>query len=123
MARRKWYNSTSVLTVYLVLRALVIFTAVRSVLRHDYESLMLCVLTLVLLILPSILEKRLKIELPNTLEIIILFFIFAAEILGEINNFYVLIPHWDTMLHTFNGFGCAAIGLPIGTTAANNNTF
>jgi len=66
MARKRYANKT-VLTVYLVLRALVILTAVRSIFRRDFESLMLCVLTLVLLILPSILEKRLRIELPNTL--------------------------------------------------------
>ena len=95
MVRKRYTNKTA-LTVYLVLRALVILTAVRSIFRLDFESLMLCVLTLVLLILPSILEKRLRIELPNTLEVIILFFIYAAEVLGEINNFYVIVSHWDT---------------------------
>ena len=44
------------------------------------------------------------------MEIVILLFIFAAEILGEINSFYVRVPHWDTMLHTINGFLCAAVG-------------
>ena len=101
------------LTVSLILRALVLLTAVRALFRRDFESLMLCVLTLFLFILPGILEKRLRIELPNTLEVIILFFIYAAEILGEINNFYVIVPHWDTMLHTFNGFACAAIGFAL----------
>lgn len=110
---RKPYESKSALIVYFVLRGLVILTAVRALFRRDYESLMLCVLTLSLLILPSFLERRLKVEIPSTFEIIILFFIFGAEILGEINNFYVLIPHWDTMLHTINGFNCAAIGFAL----------
>ena len=51
--------------------------------------------------------------LPGTLEVIILLFIFAAEILGEINSFYIRVPHWDTMLHTMNGFLCAAIGFAL----------
>ena len=34
----------------------------------------------------------------------------AAEILGEINSFYTIIPGWDTMLHTINGFLVAAVG-------------
>ncbi len=110
---KELYTNRTVLTVYLVLRALVFLTAVRALFRRDFESLMICVLTLFLLILPSILGKRLRIELPNTLEAIILFFIYAAEILGEINNFYVIVPHWDTMLHTFNGFACAAIGFAL----------
>ncbi|MBQ9299359.1 MAG: hypothetical protein IJ214_02495 [Clostridia bacterium] len=114
MAKRSGpYTHQSTLAVYLLLRLLVILTGVRAVLRGDYESLFLCVLTLVLLLLPSIVAKRLHIVLPNTLEIIILLFIFAAEILGEVNSFYVNVPHWDTMLHTFNGFGCAAIGFSL----------
>ena len=48
---------------------------------------------------------------PPPLEITILCFIFAAEILGEVNAFYVVVPNWDTMLHTLNGFLAAAVGL------------
>ncbi|MGX8706106.1 MAG: hypothetical protein ACSW8J_05975, partial [bacterium] len=57
--------------------------------------------------------RQLKVELPSTMEIIILCFIFAAEILGEIHSFYILVPHWDTVLHTLNGFNCAAIGFAL----------
>ena len=111
---KKVYESKSSLIVYLVLRFLVILVGVRSIFRHDYESLFLCVLTLSLLILPSFLERRLKVEIPSTFEIIILCFIFSAEILGEIHNFYIIVPHWDTILHTLNGFNCAAIGFALG---------
>ena len=37
-------------------------------------------------------------------------FIYAADILGEVNAFYVVIPGWDTMLHTINGVLAAAVG-------------
>lgn len=60
-----------------------------------------------------IIQNRFKIKLPNTLEIIIYLFIFAAEILGKINNFYIIIPYWDTILHTLNGFLAAAIGFSL----------
>ena len=105
-----YYTNKATLAVYLVLRGLVIFTLVRAALRRDFESVFLCGLTLLLMIVPSIFSRRLRIELPGTLEIIILLFIFAAEILGEINSFYIRVPNWDTMLHTLNGFLCAAIG-------------
>ena len=105
-----FYKNKTTLTVYLVLRGLVIFVLIRSLLRREYQSMFLCALSLVLMVLPSIISKKLKIVLPSTLEIIILLFIFAAEILGEIHSFYVRIPNWDTMLHTINGFLCAAIG-------------
>ena len=107
------YANKRTLTVYIVLRALVIAVMVRAFFRGAYENMFMCGLTLVLMILPSILTKKLKIYLPSALEIVILCFIFAAEILGEISSFYINVPHWDTMLHTINGFLCAAVGFAL----------
>ena len=108
-----YYTNRATLTVYLVLRVLVILVLVRAALRRDFESVFICVLTMVLMIMPSLLARTLQIELPGTLEIIVLLFIFAAEILGEINSFYIRVPNWDTVLHTLNGFLCAAIGFAL----------
>ena len=119
----KYYKNKTTLTVYLVLRVLVILTLVRAVFRREYQSVFLCALSLFLLVLPSIISKKLKIVLPSTLEIIILLFIFSAEILGEINSFYVRVPHWDTMLHTLNGFLCAAIGFCLVDMMNRNDRF
>ena len=103
----------SVYVVYFVLRLSVILMLVFQVFNRNYENVLLCVLTLVLFVLPSAFERRLRIDLPDTLEIIILLFIYAAEILGEISSFYVRFPHWDDVLHTLNGFLCAAIGFAL----------
>lgn len=102
-----------VTTVYLVLRLLVILVMVAQFFNGNFENVFLCILTLILLLLPTVLERRLQIDLPNTLEIIIMLFIFAAEILGEIQAYYTAFPYWDTMLHTLNGFLCAAIGFSL----------
>ena len=101
------------ITVYVVLRFLVIITMITQLLRRNYENVFLCILTLVLFTIPSLIDKRLNITLPNALETIILLFIFSAEILGEVQNFYGIFKHWDTMLHTINGFLCAAIGFSL----------
>ena len=119
----RFYKNKTTLTVYLVLRGLIIFILVRAVLRREYQSVFLCGLSLVLMIMPSIISRRLKIVLPDTLEIVILLFIFAAEILGELNSFYVRVPHWDTMLHTINGFLCAAIGFALVDMMNRNDRF
>lgn len=99
--------------VYFILRLLVILMLVAQVFNRNFENVFLCVLTLFLFTLPSFLERKIRIDIPNTLEIIILLFIFAAEILGEIRAYYVTFPYWDTMLHTINGFLCAAIGFSL----------
>ena len=96
--------------VYLLLRFSVILIMVAQFFNRNFENVFLCLLTLILFLLPTVLERKLNIDLPNTLEIIILLFIYAAEILGEIRAFYTTFQGWDTMLHTLNGFLCAAIG-------------
>ena len=96
--------------VFYSLRALVILALARQLWLGSYESAFFCVLTLLLLYLPSWVQVRLRIELPPPLEITVLCFIFAAEILGEVNAFYIVIPFWDTILHTLNGFLAAAVG-------------
>ena len=99
--------------VFLVLRFLVLLVLVRSIFLSQWESVFTCTLTLVLLFVPSMLEKGLKIEVPTTLEIITYIFVFSAEILGEIECYYMKYPHWDTMLHTVNGFMFAAFGFAL----------
>ncbi len=119
-ARRKedWARSKKeirahpVLTAtYFILRLLVVAVMVLQAFNRDYYDVFLCALTLALFLIPSFVERRLHIDVPNTLEVIILLFIFSAEILGEIQEYYLIFPFWDTMLHTINGFLMAAIGL------------
>ena len=92
-----WKNKRSVTIVYLLLRASVILVLIAQIFNRNFENVFLCVLTLFLFGVPNMVQHRLDIELPNTLEIIILLFIYAA----------------DTVLHTLNGFLCAAIGFSL----------
>lgn len=101
------------LTIYITLRILVIAVMIRQIFTGDWNNVFLCILTLFLFTFPTILQRKLNVTLPNTLEHIILLFIFAAEILGEVHNFYGIFKNWDTILHTLNGFLCGAIGFAL----------
>ena len=103
----------AVFAVYTILRLIVLATLVSSVLRGEYESAFICLLVLALFMLPFFIQQNFGIELPSTLEIIILLFIFAAEILGELKCYFITFHHWDTMLHTTTGFLCAATGFAL----------
>ena len=119
--RQRWWRKTEeelrahpyVTAVYLILRLIVVAMLVVNLLEQDYESAFICVLSLVLFLFPTFLEKRLRIEIPTLMEMVILLFIFAAEVLGELQNYYTQYPYWDTMLHTANGFICAAFGFSL----------
>lgn len=110
-----------VLVVYLLLRFLVILVMVRQIFLHNYWNAFLCILVLIQFLIPYFITKKLKIELPSIFEIIILFFIFSSEVLGEIQNFYGVFKHFDTVLHTLNGFLCAAVGFSL-IDLCNNNS-
>lgn len=103
-------NKKSTIAIYLILRILVILCMILEMLRGEINNVLLCFLSLVLFTLPTFIESKFQIKLPDVFEIIVYFFIFSAEILGEINNFYGIIPFWDTMLHTINGFLAAGVG-------------
>lgn len=103
----------STFLVYSVLWIFVVGLMIFEILNRNYESMFLCILTLILLIVPSFVQVTFRIEFPTVLETIVLLFIFAAEILGEIEGFYVRFPFWDTVLHTLNGFLAAAIGFSL----------
>ncbi|MBD5451564.1 MAG: hypothetical protein HDR25_02870 [Lachnospiraceae bacterium] len=100
-------------TVEIVLIALVLLSVVRQFFLGSYHNMFLGILTLILFMIPELIEKKVGVVIPTGLKSIILIFIFAAEILGEINAFYIKIPIWDTMLHTTNGFLMAAIGFAL----------
>ena len=98
---------------YTVLRLLVVLTMIRCIVTGNYQSAALCVLSLFLFFVPAILENKLQVEIPPLFQAIIFGFIFAAEILGEVDHYYVRIHGWDTMLHTMNGFLAAAVGFSL----------
>lgn len=117
----KGRRATSVL--YLVLVVIVIGVLGRQFYARNYENCFTCLLTLVLFLIPTFVERKLKISLPSTLEFIIILFIFSAEILGEISAFYLRFAWWDGMLHTLNGFLMAAIGFSMVDILNENEIF
>jgi hypothetical protein len=103
-------KSKKLFTIFLILRVLVIYSAMREVAMGNYTNTFFCIVALVLFTMPAIIEDTLKIEFPTVMEVLIYLFIYSAWVLGEINNFYEIFPYWDTILHTINGFLCAGLG-------------
>ena len=82
--------------------------------KSDYVLMLLqCCLGLVVLGLPSVLEKRFSFKLPNYMCIIYFIFLYCSIYLGDVRNFYYLIPHWDSILHCFSGAMLGAFGFSL----------
>lgn len=113
ISKQSLRNTKTSTFVYIILRVLVIAIMVRAIFLKRWDQVLYCSLALIEFMIPSFVEKRLKIELPSTLEIIVLLFIFSGEIMGEIGQFYHKIQAWDLILHTINGFLMGAIGVAL----------
>ncbi len=82
--------------------------------KSDY-ALMLsqCILGVVALLLPGMLEHKLKIEIPSNMLILYTIFLYSAIYLGEVKSFYYNVANWDNILHTFSGAMIGALGFSI----------
>lgn len=134
--RERKYDAKTILSwilfASLVLSA--IFTAVRLVMapsaseagefdmqRSDYTLMLLqCLLGIVVMMLPSILERRWAIPIPNFIYVLYYIFLYCAVFLGEVFSFYYHVPHWDTILHVFSGAMLGALGFIL-VTLLNDN--
>ena len=110
---RKKKEEPAAFWTYVVLRFIVILILIRCILRGDIESAFVCVLVLIIYTLPQLVENKLNIDIPTALEVIIFVFVFAAEILGELQSYFIKYSNWDTILHTSSGFLCAAVGFSL----------
>ena len=86
-----------------IVRLVLIALFIRSCIINDHSQDLVIILTLIMTYYPSILEKRFGVYLPARLDIIMTLFIFAAQILGEMNGFYDKFFWWDTILHLTSG--------------------
>ena len=96
--------------VYIIIRLILVSLLTAGILNGKWENVMTCVLTLGLLMLPLFIDRKLSVALPSVLETIVVLFVFAANVMGELGAFYEKIPIWDSLLHAVNGFICAGVG-------------
>ena len=117
------------LFVYLSLVASIIYIVVRIFLapasmpagaaegerlKSDYVLMLLqCILGVAVLMLPSILAKRFRLEIPSMMLILFVLFLYCAVYLGEVQDFYYKVSNWDTILHCFSGGMLGTLGFSV----------
>jgi hypothetical protein len=125
--KRNWKNSIGIL-LYIILIISIIYIVAKiitspaeavnavthSKVKSDYVLMLLqCLLGIFVTLLPSIIERRFSVDIPDTMEILYFIFLFCAIYLGEVQNFYYLIPNWDTILHAFSAAMLGAMGFSL----------
>ena len=72
-----------------------------------------CILGLVVMLLPSRAARRWKLPVPDVLYVQYYMFLYCAIFLGEVFDFYYLVPFWDTLLHSFSAVMLSLLGITI----------
>ncbi len=82
--------------------------------KSDYVLMLLqCIVGVLAMLLPSVLQKKLNFEIPSRMMVFFALFLYGAIYLGEVRDFYYTVPHWDTMLHTCSGAMLGALGFSV----------
>ncbi len=79
--------------------------------KSDYLLMLLqCSLGLAVMLLPSMIERKWQLDISSLIHILYYLFLYCAVFLGEVFEFYYLIPCWDSILHFFSGAMLGALG-------------
>ena len=82
--------------------------------KGDYVLMLLqCCVGLLAMLIPNILRRTIRLNIPSVMLIMYAVFLYCAIYLGEVRNFYFTMPHWDTILHTFSGVALGALGFSL----------
>lgn len=105
--------STVVVAVAMILAPAVPIEGYTRV-KSDYVLMLLqSILGIFAMLLPGWLYRKWGVEIPSFMMILYAVFLYCAIYLGEVRGFYFLIPHWDTILHTFSGIALGALGFSV----------
>lgn len=107
--------------VRLILSLIVIAIMIRQIFLKEWFMVFACIFTLIVFAIPRVFDKKFNIKFPMALEIAIYLFVFGAEIIGEIGEYYINVSWWDDLLHTVSGMLLAAVGLFFISVLNNEN--
>lgn len=79
--------------------------------KSEYVLMLVqCILGVIAMIMPGVLTKKFRLQIPTNMLLLYTLFLYGAIYLGEVKSFYYVVPHWDTILHTFSGAMLGALG-------------
>lgn len=94
-----------------LIRGLLLIAVLTSIIQKNYDNVFIAIIAIAGTFLPNIIERKMKVSLPISLQIIIVILIYLAGGLGEIQKFYYTVPWWDDMIHMTSGGVLAIIGI------------
>jgi hypothetical protein len=100
--KASFYTATATLILSAASLTAVLLGFNVSVLAVEYQIL-LCVFSGLFVFLPPLLEKIFNAEIHEFIKVFLHVYVICGMILGNVFNFYCLLPFWDKLLHGMSG--------------------
>ena len=94
----------------LVIQVVLLAGVVVFILRHDWANAVLTTLVIVLTLIPQLLKRWFRVDVPPEFQLVTAVFVFCAIFLGTSLGFYGRFLWWDTALHTVSGCLLGIVG-------------
>jgi len=91
----------------------VIFAEEAHIVDSGISNIFLSLLALLLFSLPWLIEIRFNVDIPNYIEVLVLIFVFAAIVIGNIHGLVESMPGYDKLMHIISGITIAIIAFEI----------
>lgn len=99
--------------VLLVLQTVMAIELVALIAGHHWMHVFLVSSVIAGTLVPELLKRQLRVEIPSEVQILAALFVFAAIFLGEVRDYYERIWWWDEALHATAGLLLGLLGFII----------
>ena len=94
-----------------IIRLIFVYEIIYNIFFKEYNQMLIALMGFIGTFAPFIIKKIFKIQLPKTLNFIIVLFVFCTQYLGSLKNVYDSIKSFDTILHLTSGALICVIGI------------
>lgn len=98
------------LLILTVLELVMAIQLVLLIVRQEWLQVFLVVGIMALTLAPAVFRRRLPIDIPSEIQIVVVLFVFATLVLGEVRDYYERFWWWDALLHTTSGLLLGVLG-------------
>ena len=89
--------------IKILLVVFILISIIRAIIINNFTMILVSLISLIIFCLPYLFGKIFHVKFPIFLNLIICVFVFLSQILGDVYDFYLLLPWWDDFLHFTSG--------------------
>ena len=90
--------------VFFIMQAAMLLGFAGAIYERQWLNAFTIIAIMIVMFVPSMIERRLRVHIPPVFAISALVFVFAALFLGEVRDYFAIYWWWDVALHATSSF-------------------